>query len=252
MAKFNILLFIILLNSVGAYACVCVNRGVTEYFQQSDFVAKAKITKITPDPKNEMYHDAELEIIALYKGESIKKIKIASELSTSCAFLPAVNSTWIIFASKWQGVLSFGFCSGGLNFSQTFDPVKYPSGGRHYFKSIALKQQVLEYLSSNKLLNPNPHSLTAFNPTLSKIKGYKNKDGIAVFQVDLKTDLSISAVRIVKPSENDALTNAVFDSMKKDVMLVKHPNKKAPETSQMILFCYYYEKDTGESYVSLF
>ena len=253
MARFNILLLIILvLNSADAYACVCVNRGVTEYFQQSEFVAKAKIINITPDPKNEMYHDAELELIALYKGERIKKIKIASELNTSCAFLPAVNSTWIIFASKWQGVLSFGFCSGGLNFSKTFDPVKYPGGGRNYFKTIALQQQVLEYLSSNKLLNPNPHGLKAFNQTLLTIKGHKNKDGIAVFAVDLKTDLSISAVRIVKPFENDALTKAVFDSMKKDIMLVKHPNKKAPNASQMLIFCYYYENDTGESYMGLF
>lgn len=106
MAKFNILLFIILLNSLVAYACVCVNRGVTEYFQQSDFVAKAKIIKITPDPN----HDAELE------------------------------------------------------------------------QSYCIQS----------------------------------------------------------------------DAVGKDVMLVKHPNKKAPETSQMLLFCYYYEKDTGESYVSLF
>ncbi|TCD01241.1 hypothetical protein [Pedobacter psychroterrae] len=253
MAKFNILLLTILvLNSIGAYACSCVNRGLTENFQQSEFVAKAKIIKITPDPKNEMYHDAELELIAVYKGERLKRIKITSELNSSCAFLPAVNSTWIIFAAKWQGVLSFGFCSGGLNFSRTFDPVKYPNGGLHYFKRMALQQQVLEYLSSNKLLNPNPLGLDTFNHELLTIKGFKNKDEIAVFEVDLTTDLSISAIRNVKKFENEALTKAVFDSMKTDVILVKPRNKTTPKPTQMLMFCYFFEKDTGESYVSLF
>ncbi|RZJ83060.1 MAG: hypothetical protein EOO20_23485 [Chryseobacterium sp.] len=253
MAKFNILLFITLvLNSIGVYACSCVNRGLTENFQQSEFVAKAKIIKITPDPKSEIYHDAELELIAVYKGKHLKKIKIASELNSSCAFLPAVNSTWIIFASRWQGVLSFGLCSGGLNFSPTFDPAKSPDGGQHYFKSQALKQQALEYLSSNNLLNPNPHSLTAINQSLGTIKGHKNIDEIAVFKVDLNADLSISEISIVKTFENDVLTKAVFDSMKKDLILVKPRYRTTANFAHMLIFCYYYEKDDGESYLSLF
>ncbi len=252
MAKFNILLFTLLvLNSIEAHACSCIYRGVTENFQQSEFVAKAKIIKITPDPKNEIYHDAELELIAVYKGDRLKRIKIASELNSSCAFLPAVNSTWIIFASRWKGVLSFGLCSGGLNFSPTFDPAKTPDGGRHYFKSQALQQQVLEYLSSNKVLNPNPHNLTAINQRLGTIKGHKNIDEIAVFKVDLNIDLSISEIRIVKTFENDALMKAVFDSMKKDLILVKPRYKTTANSTQMLVFCYYYEKDDGESYMSL-
>jgi len=84
------------------------------------------------------------------------------------------------------------------------------------------------------------------------IKGYKNKDEIAVFEVDLTTDLSISAIRIVKAFENDALMKAVFDSMKKDLILVKPRYKTTSNSTQMLVFCYYYEKDTGESYMSLF
>ncbi|TCD01268.1 hypothetical protein [Pedobacter psychroterrae] len=253
MTKFNIILFhALLLLSTGAYACSCASIRVEDNFQHSQFVAKAKILKITPDPKNKSYHDAEIELITLYKGEHLKKLKILSTLNSSCRFLPSVNSTWLIFASEWQGVLSFGFCSGSLNLSETFDPIKYTKAERNYRRGIALKQQVLEYLSKKKLFDPNPLHLTAFNENLEMIEGYKNKDGFAVFQVDLTTDLSIASIKILKKFQNHALTKAVFDSMKKDLTISKPENKTTANPTRMLIFCYCHQFDSGEGSVSLF
>ncbi|TCD01255.1 hypothetical protein [Pedobacter psychroterrae] len=80
-------------------------------------------------------------------------------------------------------------------------------------------------MSKKKLFDPNPLHLTAFNENLEMIEGYKNKEGFAVFQVDLTTDLSIASIKILKKFQNHALTKAVFDSMKKDLALSKPENK---------------------------
>lgn len=153
--------------------CLFTSNGF-RLFQQSQFVAKAKILKVTPDSANNDYHDADIELITLYKGERRAKIKILSVRNSSCFFLPSVNSTWIIFVSVSGGTLSFGSCSGSLELDRVFDTAQYPNAGENYSKKIALKQQVLEYLSSHGILNPNPPGLYFFSDNLRSVKGYKN------------------------------------------------------------------------------
>lgn len=89
MIKFSFLFYILIfLLPSGLFACSCASELVVNNFQKSQFVAKAKLIKITPDPANEDYHDAEIQIIELYKGEHLAKIKIASLRNTSCSSCP--------------------------------------------------------------------------------------------------------------------------------------------------------------------
>lgn len=244
---------IIFLFPAGLFACSCANEGVINNFQQSEFVAKAKIIKITPDSANSDYHDAVIEIINLYKGEQLGKIKIMSSLNTSCGFLPDENSTWIIFASTWQGVLSFGFCSGSMQVDEYFDPVEYPNGAKNWGNTIKLRESAIAFLSDHKIFNPNPSLIRAHSSEIGSFKGYKNGNGFAVFQVDVNPDLSIAKIKQLKKFQNGKLNNLVFKSMKTNLKLSDKRGAPLTKPTRLILFCYYYEQQGSfQSFLSFF
>jgi hypothetical protein len=251
--NFKILLFIGLLFSAPAvFACVCSPRSLTDTYQTAHLVAKIKILKLTQDSTHKEYHTAAIEMINLYKGEPVTKIRISSALNSSCAFLPSINSTWIIFASIWQGELSFGMCSGSLQLNRTFDAVLYPNATKNYLRSVNLKQKVIEYLSGKNIQNPNPASLYGLNEGLKTIKGYKNLNEFAVFQVDVNSDMSVAKIKILTRFKNTKLTKAVFNSMKSDLKFVKSDHRKVIGPNRIIIFCYFHEsQDDEHGFVSL-
>ncbi|SMC88540.1 hypothetical protein [Pedobacter africanus] len=248
-----IIVLILLLASAKTFACSCAPSLLTDNFQRSQFVAKAKILKVTPDPTNENYHDAEIELLTLYKGERLKKIKIHSVMNTSCAFLPSEKSTWIIFASVWEGKLSFGACSGSLELGRTFDAVAYPNANKNYSRSIELKQQVIAYLQKHNILNPNPFGFHVYNEQLKLLKGYKNKNRFAVFQLEVNKDLSITDLKLLQGFQNRALNKAVVSNVKENLKLRNTSGKPVLKPVRMVVFCYFYEQeDTHQSFLSFF
>lgn len=240
MKRFSfILLLAILMISSAAYACSCINFPLTYNFQRSQFVAKAKILKVTQDPSNAEYHDAEIELITVYKGERLTKIKIRSVIRTSCYFLPPENTTWLIFASMQDGKLSFGQCSGSLQTDLTFTPPYDTRGPKNYRKSIELNEEILEYLRDHNV-NPNPHDLTVSNSALESIRGYKNKSNFAVFQIDVNADLSVAGIKVLKKFQNGALNRAVLKKMKAN-MTFSVGERKLTDSVQITIFCYFIE-----------
>jgi hypothetical protein len=234
-----ILLLVMLVVSAEAYACSCITGPLTYYFQRSQFVAKAKILKVTPDPSNAEYHDAEIDLITLYKGEHLTKIKIRSVIRTSCYFLPKENTTWLIFASMMDDRLSFDLCSGSLQTDITFKPPYDTRGPENYRKSIELKQEVLEYLRDHHI-DPKPPDLAVSNSTLESIRGYKNKTNFAVFQIDINPDFSIAGIKVLKKFQNGALNRAVIKKMKAD-MTFSMGERKLTKPVQFTIFCHFYE-----------
>lgn len=199
----------------------------------------------------ETYHNAVIEIINLYKGKQLSKIKIKSALNTSCAFLPDENSTWIIFANRWQGMLSFGFCSGSMQIDMIFNSIQYPNAAKNYGNTIRLKEDVLGFLKDHNLVNPNPDSVRPYNAELGTFKGYKNKNSIAVFQVDLNKDFSISRIEQLKKFQNSLLNTLVFNSMKTNLKFNGNFGEPLVKPTRLILFCYYYEKNgSNQSFLS--
>nr|WP_157247092.1 hypothetical protein [Pedobacter panaciterrae] len=237
---------IIFLLPGALFACSCANEGVINNFQQSEFVAKAKIIKITPDSANSEYHDAVIEIINLYKGEQLSKIKIMSSLNTSCGFLPDENSTWIIFASTWQGVLSFGFCSGSMQVDEYFDPVKYPNGAKNWGNTLKLREGAIAFLSDHKIFNPNTSLIRPHSSEIGSFKGYKNENSFAVFQVEVNSDFSIAKIKQLRKFENKTLNKLVFNSIKKNLKLSGRRGKPLAKPTRLILFCYYYEQNGSQ------
>lgn len=244
---------IIVLFPAKLLACSCAYEGVVNNFQQSKFVAKAKIVRVTPDTANQEYHDAEIEIIKLYKGEQLSKIKIMSSLNSSCAFLPDSNTTWIIFANVWQGILSFGFCSGSMQIDMKFDSVEYPNAGKNWSNTVKLRESVIAFLSEHNIPDPNPLLIRTFNTDIASFKGYKNKNRFAIFQVDVNSDFSIKEIKQLKKFQNRKLNNLVYDSMKKNLKLRGRSEKPIAKSTRLILFCYYYEEQGSfQSFVSFF
>jgi len=252
MIRYKLFYFVLIfLFPVFSYACSCAIEGVVNKFQQSEFVAKAKIVKIMPDTTNSDYHDAVIKIISLYKGEHLAKIKIMSSLNSSCSFLPEENSTWIIFAQRWQEMLSFGFCSGSINLDRTFDSIMYPNANRNYGNTIKLEEGVISFLCKNKIPNPNPSMLHASNTKISLLKGYKNKNSFAVFQVDVNSDFSIAAIKQLKKFQNRKLNKLVQDSMRTDLKFSNRRAQPLTKPTRVILFCYFYKyDDPDQSFLS--
>jgi hypothetical protein len=235
----------------GLFACSCASELVVNNFQKSQFVAKAKLIKITPDPANEDYHDAEIQIIELYKGEHLAKIKIASLRNTSCSFMPQENSTWIIFASVWQGKLSFGMCSGSLHLDESFDPTLYPNAAKNHARTVKLKEDVISFLKERSISDPNLSLIRPYLPELGTFKGYKNKNRFAAFQVDVNADFSIAAIKQLEKFENRELNTLVLNSLKKNLKLSGMRGKPLAKPERIILFCYYYDEEgSNQSFLS--
>ncbi|RZL13677.1 MAG: hypothetical protein EOO89_17150 [Pedobacter sp.] len=253
MKSYLVALLLLTLGSIQASACSCGLIDIPQRFQRADFIAKVKILNVKADPDNNIYHNAEIKVITLYKGVALDSIKIMSDLNSSCAFLPKANTTWLIFASKKQGLLSFDFCSGSEQIDEKFDQIKYPNAAHNQAQKHMRIEKTLTYIKDNLIKNPNPSWLYPLNAELDNIKGYKNEDGFSVFQVDVKADLSVSKIKTLKKFQNNALHKAVLGSMKKNLRFYKTGLNKLTAATQVIVFCYYYEKTgTEQSYVSLF
>ena len=241
--QFLLLLFLPAIS----YACECTIPSATTKFQMSEFVAKAEIVEFTPDPLNSDYHDATLRIITLYKGEYLSKIKIRSVLNSSCSFLPSKNSTWIIFASMGDGMLSFGNCSGSMDIGRTFDPIQFPNLARDYSKDIKLQESVISFLSDNKIFNPNPSLLWVNNKDFGYLRRYRNNNSFSVFQIDINTDLTIAAVKQLKRFRNRKLNRLVYDNLSKTLKCSSGIFGEPPlRPSKVILFCFFNQEDYSD------
>lgn len=252
MYKHYFLLLLFVCTSVAAIACSCAPIRLADNFQRAGFVATAKIIDVMPDSVDADYHDAEIEIINLYKGKSVKKIKIHSMTNSSCYFLPKKQTTWLIFATEWQGKLSFGFCSGS-QYLDRFDPVREPRLYKNHRNSNELKLEALEYLKGHNVLSGNPANIHPRNDELKDFKGYKTKRRVAVFQIELATDLSVTSVKQLEKFGNAALDSAVLNSMRTNLKFFKSPEVKIAKPISYVLVCYYYPGEDGHSsFISLY
>ncbi|MES2829764.1 MAG: hypothetical protein V4687_16520 [Bacteroidota bacterium] len=232
MKKQTLLLIIFLLASVNSIACVCGRISTAENFKRASFVATIKLIKITPDLLNSNYHNAEVEIINLYKGEALKTIKIASVLKSSCKFLPPENSTWLVFASTWEGVLSFGYCTSTLQ----------SSGGNE------LELLTVDYLKEHNITDPNPSQLVYSTPYDYKLKYYNNRNKMAVYRVDVNAGLSIGKIKSLQRFDNNRLNTAYLKILRKGLKITKSPALTKP--TYLIIFCYHAGSNPERTFLS--
>ncbi len=251
-----VILFLFSINKI--FACSCAIVPLMDRISMSNFIATAKILKISPDKENSSLHDIEIEIIDLYKGQATSHLKIYSALNSSCAFYTPENSEWLIFASKNKnGNLSFGYCSGAKRLDGKIDSKKYPHAEKNYKKSIELKLQVLEYLKNSEIQTLNKFGLRTsfFNDCLKSFKGNEVKtDRFALYELTVENDLSISEVKALKEFDNDNLKTDLLNCVRESVKI--YTRKKETEISnrtKIIIALYYYASERGnESFIGRF
>lgn len=242
----KLLLCFLMLIAKEAFSCSCANPPLIEKYQSSDFVATIKILKVIQDENNKDYHDIEFELINLYKGASINKLKIESVLNSSCSFLPSENTTWLIFASKsHKAFLRSGACSGNEQIDQAFDLVKYPNAAINYKKSIDLKLEVLDFIKANKIEVDNKFKLIPIDKglCLDGLKGFNEKERFAVYELTVNPNLSIKKIRILKRFKNKDLSKKLTVCLRDNIKINTRNLDEIPEKAKIIMVYFYYSTD---------
>lgn len=239
----RLLLSLLMLVSIKSFGCSCGIIPFLNKYQSSDFIATAKILKVTQDPKNQDYHDIEIKLIEVYKGNLITKLKLNSALNTSCSFLTPEDTTWLIFASKGaNGVLSFGYCSGSQQIDRQFDLVQFPGLDTKYRKSIDLKLEALSYLKRNKISTVNEFELTTNDYSICHdgLEGFRTSNRFAVYELNVNQDLTIDKIRVLQEFDNKELSKKLTNCLQNNVKIYVKSMKTIPEKTRLIVMYFYY------------
>ena len=240
------------------YACECSIVKLLDLVATSDFVATARILNVTPDPTDKDFHDLEIELIDLYKGEPVTKLKLNSVLNSSCAFWTPENTTWLIYATKDKnGNLSFGECSGSRIVKPVFDKQKYPFAEINYQCSIERELEVLAYLKKEGI---SPARNTLINDSylgacFTVLRGIDlQQDHFALYSITVESQKGITGIKPLKAFNNQLLRDGVMKCLTENAKISERVNlANLPEKSEVVLAFYYYPAERGNpSFISTF
>jgi hypothetical protein len=193
------ILFLVLLPG-SLLACDCNSRPLLDYFAESGFVAKIRITKIVPDPQNEDYYVADITTITLYKGQPQKQIRISGR-GSMCNINAKENTDWVVFAIKdKQAQLILNYCSGNIELNRKYDAARYPGIDQKIAETICLKLTVLDFLAKEKItINKKQNDLTGHYKVLKSIRGFAVKEKqFALYKIRFGKDSLVSQVKAIK------------------------------------------------------
>lgn len=189
------LFFLFILYSGNLMACSCVTPSFMSLYYQSDFIAKAKILKVTPAGNNSEFNEITIQIIELYKGEMITSIKAVSYLKDGYGIVLTENSTWLLFANiNAQGTLRFDYCSGSEQIDKEFDLVHYPKLKQRFEKWLDRTIDLLHFLKKEKLAQTNEFSLGIKYalPDKENLEGYVvSKQTFAIYELTVLKDMNV-------------------------------------------------------------
>ncbi|RZK76686.1 MAG: hypothetical protein EOO92_14225 [Pedobacter sp.] len=227
--KFKLTLCLLIsLIYFSASACVCDNVIITKQFQRANLVAKIKILTITQDTLNADYHNADIEILDLYKGQHIKKIKVFTWLKSSCGFLPEAGSTWLVFASFFNNRFSFGYCNSTLVDSN-------PDEKENYKDKTILQLEALKFLKNDNITHPNPYNVRVYNLNLSSTKAIKEQNRFAIYLVQINQKSSTPKIKALRKFSARASNKLV----EKAISHAKFSREPLTRTTEMILVIYH-------------
>ena len=237
------LVFLLLIFFCGkSFACECAIIGLINRYERADFVATAKIEKITPDGDD--YHTIEINIGEIFKGQEVSKLRIESILNSSCAFYTPENSNWLIFAYEdSEKGLVFGSCSGSIQLDRKVDEEKYLGLTKKIELSHLRKLNVLRYIKEKELDIKNNFRLnyTFLNDCLNNGKGFGLEEGtFGLFKIRVNKKLKVKKVTIVKGLQNNTLNGIVTKCFKENFELYNNDQSKIPKTSEILVGIYFY------------
>lgn len=227
------------------------------HYQQSDFIAVVKITNIDSSLHQQDQRDIEIEIITLYKGIAVTRLKIDNHLKTMCGIYTPLNSTWLIFANRNQeGTFSFGYCSRSVQLDPTANPYFDAQSKSRFDASISRMLNVLEFLkkyqhsfSSETNIRVNESSRLD-----SSLKGFDEQAyNFAAYELIVEPEQTEHQIKTLKPFQNKVLTKSIQGHLK--TAKVYPYSKEIPIRSAqriLILFFFYAKENVHPSFVSRF
>lgn len=255
---YSLFILFFLFNGKNANACDCSIPNVLDHIRESDFIAVAKINSLSLDTENSNRHNAEIEILKLYKGKPIKEIKVWSLLNSSCSFLPDEGSLWLIFSTKnYEGILGFGFCSGAILLDEEFDKKKKTINTKDFYDKTGFRLQVLDFLPKSKLKRENKAGLY-ISTSDEYLSGYRGSeiegDRFALYELSIDTNLSIEAIEPIKEFTFSSSQRSLIPLLKENLKVYTYDSEKTfIKPQKLIIGVYFYPAEgKNESFLSLF
>lgn len=251
------LVAILLITFSETSACSCITLPFDQHYQQSDFIAVAKISNIDSSLHERDQRDIEIEIITLYKGPMITKLKIDNHLRTNCGIYTPLNSTWLIFANKnKEGTFSFGDCSRSVQLDKV-ESRYYDTLSRSRFEaSLSRMLNVLEFLKKyqNTFIRETNVQVHEKTWSDSSLKGFDEQAyNFAAYELIVEPEQTEHQIKTLKPFQNEVLTKSIQGHLK--TAKVNPYSKEMPIRSAqriLILFFFYAKEDVHPSFVSRF
>lgn len=251
------LIAICLISFSETSACSCITLPFDQHYQQSDFIAVAKITHIDSSLHEQDQRDIEIEIITLYKGIAVTKLKIDNHLKTMCGVYTPLNSTWLIFANKnKEGVFSFGDCSRSVQLDK-LESRYYDTLSRSRFEaSMSRMLHVLEFLKKYQHAFIRETNVQVYENSWSdsSLKGFDEQAyNFAAYELIVEPGQAEHQIKRLKPFQNEVLTKSIQGHLK--TAKVYPYSKEIPIQSTqkiLILFFFYPKEDVHPSFVSRF
>ena len=253
MKKISQATILLLLSYNLASACECPIITFTERFTRSDFVAEIRITKNFDNEGEEELYKSDIQILNLYKGDSINSIYVAGrsdgEMGSSCSIYIRENTVLFAYANKNRGgKFTIGMCSG----------LTYTKNHRYiYDRGIQRERAMLSILKNKNIvftdkIRYGPRS--TLHSDLGQFDGIKLNKNFALFEITFASDLTIKSVtkisgfrrrldrnlvEMLDKSKWGSSDNGIRDSI--------------PDNSKLLIGIYYYPKEVeNPSFLSLF
>ena len=236
----NILQIIIFFYSAGVSACTCDDPKITEKYIQSDFVAKAKIVKNYDNEGSTELYKADIEILELYKGNSLNSIYVAGRsdgrIGSSCAIFIPENTELILYATRdKEGNFNVGMCSGLL----------YLNNGS--FERLTRELDILDMFKNKNIQftdKINYREKARLPEKLEQFKGIELEKSYGIYEITFSSDLEIKDVKQISGFENPVDKKLVEILHATEwTSFDKGTRNKVPENSKLLVGIYYYNAD---------
>lgn len=238
----KLIFLVLILCSINAIACDCAILSLIDRYESADFVATAKIEKITPEGSD--YHSIEIKIDEVFKGQKVVKLRIESILNSSCAFYTPKGSKWLIFAYEDnEKGLVFGSCSGAVRLDRMVKEEKYPGLAKKIELSNLRKLNVLRYIKESELDIKNDFRLnyTILDDCLDMGKGFNLEEGVfSLFKIKISKKLKVKKVTKIKGFQNEKLNGIVIKCFKESFDLYHADQSQITTSSEITVAIYFY------------
>lgn len=232
-----------------SFSCSCLSEKLVDYYQRSNFVATVSVKKVTKTTDNNGFLTAEIEIIELFKGGSIKSIKI--ENYNLCTLDIYEGGVWLIFATKNEnGVLYPSYCSGSLMINRKMNSEQYPNAELSYKKIVDRKIEVLRFFKKYKITEPNKYNLKLVykNPCSDLPLDVNFTKNFSVYKLTLNKDLSVKKAKALQRFDSSNFSKKMKKCFLKNIVFENKLNSKINTKKNIVVYVvYYYYPSDGES-----